>query len=303
MADRFLALACRRARERRELSGFALAARCGVDQSQISRREMGAAPMLETSLENTAAGLGISVRVLLLEEVAPERITEDELARPHETRVLTSVIRNVIMARGLTQAAVAKLCGVSQPSVAAWVSGAKALEETALDTLAAGLKLSEQDVIREGLLYEPPPEMDQAALRARYLAVTHPALGKAVPSRIAEALDTNRSTLSRFGGGGSISTALAKKLLAWLDEHAPVAKEVEVGVKAGSISSQVLEVLKATPMAPTSQQIAEALGQPWQKVQNVISGMYTRGLIEHEGKTRGPHGHAVVTWRLRPDPA
>jgi transcriptional regulator with XRE-family HTH domain len=301
MPERILSLCVRQAREARALSPDELAARRGVGVTGIYRIESGASPMSEAVLESTAAALGISVRLLLLEELDPKRArTPEEQARAGEPRLLSRIVRNALKSRALTQTAAGKLFGVGQGTVSGWTSGAALLEETTLETVAAGLGITERALLLEGLTYEPPAAIDLARLRERFLAATHEETGPFLATRIAEAIEEGRYTLSKFGAGQRIAQRVAQKLQTWLDQNAPMMEidPAALGIGDDSLSADVVQAMIVSPRPLTIEQLAGHLGKPAKTIGNVMSGLKTRGIVEHAGSARGSHGHQVATWQV-----
>lgn len=138
----------------------------GVDQSRIAHRESGAIPQMEVSLESTAAGLGISVRHLLMEEIAPARVAAVRFDKT-ERRVLSLVVRNARKQLGLTQEAFGERVGLPQSRIYSMEGGEhlKGIAEDAIEHLAAALGMSVETFLLQNLEYVPEPELDQAAMR------------------------------------------------------------------------------------------------------------------------------------------
>ncbi len=210
------------ARSARDVKHTALAAACGVSQSVISRREEPGGPQREGALESTAAGLGIGVRQLLLEVLAPEKLRGLELD-PSEKRVLSQVVRATRAQRDESQEEFAARIGRHQTRVAAWESGKAPLSEATIYEIAEALGMTPADLVVQGLTYKPKARevIDVDAVRVRYLAAVE---GGVVPAQLAEELETSRSTLSRFGDGGSVSEDMARRIGRALDKLERAAK-------------------------------------------------------------------------------
>lgn len=219
MADaRFFAAVQRNALARHKVTQEQLAAACGVEQSSISHRMSGRRAGSETSLESTAAGLGISERQLLLEELDPKRAAESAAstsAAAREVRVLAKVIKGVRLSLGLSQTEFARKTGMHLSSIVKFERGREATREATLEALAAGLGWTVRKFVLRGLLYdaaEAPAvaEVDQDAIRARYVAAIDGRKVKGI--EVAKKVGVVRSSLTRFYQGKRVSDELAQSI-------------------------------------------------------------------------------------------
>lgn len=197
------------ARTSRKCTQEALAALCAVGQSTIAKRELGGRPLNEASLENSAAGLGLSARQVLLEYLEPERAAAMTFDRD-EVNALGRAVKGVRLSRGESQADFAVAVAVTATWVSRMESGRSHLSDRTIEQLAHRLGMDLESFLRVGLVFEPRPDpIDLDALRTRTRAL----VDAGVPaSRIAEALDLHRGRISRFLGGEGLAEEALKKL-------------------------------------------------------------------------------------------
>lgn len=73
--------------------------------------------------------------------------------------------------------------------------------------------------------------------------------------------------------------------------------------KCMTIRAEVLSFLAATGSAHTSEQIAAALGRPYESVQPRLSELLALGRVEDSGKRgQSRHGKKIIAWKLKPQP-
>jgi transcriptional regulator with XRE-family HTH domain len=92
--------------------------------------------------------------------VSPRRILDGD---PH---YLARVLRALRIRHGLTLAALARIVGVTHPTIAAWEIGTGKLDAGAFDRIAEHLEMSTPDLLRHGMRLiakEKPPKSSRRA--------------------------------------------------------------------------------------------------------------------------------------------
>ena len=249
MSDRLFSKICRNARERRTPTGTLrlfdsepkmtqerLAALRNCDQSLISKVESGAEGVAEETLEATAEALGISVRQLLLEELDPKRAAKEwaegvAVEWPTE-RVLGRILANFLRRHAVSQAEAKKRTGVAQSMISALASGrTPPRNEEVLAKIAQGFGMTLEDLLLDGLTYEPPRaekelgevwKAFESLTRARLVAAC--ATGEVVAIDLAQRIGIHRSALSRFVSGASLAPESLLSVAHQLETLCPLAE-------------------------------------------------------------------------------
>jgi transcriptional regulator with XRE-family HTH domain len=210
-----------RAREWRERRGWSqarVARAAGLTQASVSNYETGRRDPTLLSALRIASALDVALGDLMdpaLDGQSPDPVNEDAHS---EARLVGRRARDWRVARGLSQARVARAAGLSQPTLSAYEAGKRQLRLTAASRLAAALEISLHD-LTNGV--PPPHTVGQSG-------EGEPAIGRRArawrmkrglsQARLGELTNLTSKSLSNYETGKrELSLASALRLAAALD--------------------------------------------------------------------------------------